>query len=240
MDLEAQKHRARGFGVEVNHGARGHTTKIILWGSRSSIVISRRHKGEATTNTTSQTSTLVGANLCLLIPKPKSLVTATFHNAPFDSSKQMGVLLSSTLLRTVDNQSAAEPPPAEGGEGPGPTRLAGEHLADFVMDVLVKGEWQELPLGATIGSVVHMNRPSHNRLRVRIDKCEDSRRCERQAREMQLLRERAFPANKTTTSPVPLRKVLVAVPVRVNHDGRYYMLLNVNICPPECNTNACL
>ena len=67
---------------------RGHTTKIILWGSHSSIVISRRHTGEATTNTTSQTSTLVGANLCLLIPKPKSLATATFHNAPFDSSKQ--------------------------------------------------------------------------------------------------------------------------------------------------------
>ena len=62
---------------------RGHTTKIILWGSHSSIVISRRHTGEATTNTTSQTSTLVGANLCLLIPKPKSLATATFHNAPF-------------------------------------------------------------------------------------------------------------------------------------------------------------
>ena len=87
----------------------------------------------------------------------------------------LGVLLSSTLLRTVDNQSAAEPPPLEGGEGPGPTRLAGEHLADFVMDVLVKGEWQELPLGATIGSVIHMNSPSHNRLWVRIDKCEDRR-----------------------------------------------------------------
>ena len=62
---------------------RGHTTKIILWGSHSSIVISRRHTGEATTNTTSQTSTLVGANLCLLIPKPKSLANATFHNAPW-------------------------------------------------------------------------------------------------------------------------------------------------------------
>ena len=50
-------------------------------------MISRRHTGEATTNTTSQTSTLVGANLCLLIPKPKSLATATFHNALFDSSR---------------------------------------------------------------------------------------------------------------------------------------------------------
>ena len=66
-----------------------------------------------------------------------------------------------------------------------------------------------------------MNTPSPNRLRVRIAKCEDSRRLERQAQEMQLLRERALPANKTTTSPVPLRKVLVAVPVRVNHDGRW-------------------
>ena len=77
-----------GSGSGSQSRARGHTTKIILWGSHSSIVISRRHTGEATTNTTSQTSTLVGANLCLLIPKPKSLATATFHNAPFDSSKQ--------------------------------------------------------------------------------------------------------------------------------------------------------
>ena len=44
---------------------------------------------------------------------------------------------------------------------------------------------------------------------------------------MQLLRERALPANKPTGSPVHLRKVLVAVPIRVNHDNRYYTLLNV-------------
>ena len=54
---------------ESQSRARGHTTKIILWGSRSSIVISRRHKGEVTTSTTSSTSTLVGAHPCLLIPK---------------------------------------------------------------------------------------------------------------------------------------------------------------------------
>ena len=42
--------------------------------------------------------------------------------------------------------------------------------------------------------------------------------------EMQLLRvcetvrERALPANKSPGSPVPLRKVLVLVPVRVDHD----------------------
>ncbi len=91
-DEPATDDTAQGRGsVEARESqsrTRGHTTKIILWGSHSSIVISRRHTGEATTNTTSQTSTLVGANLCLLIPKPKSLATATFHNAPFDSSKQ--------------------------------------------------------------------------------------------------------------------------------------------------------
>ena len=56
----------------------------------------------------------------------------------------LGVLLSSALLRTVEIQSANEPPPSEGGEGAGPPRLAGNHLDSFVMDVLVKGEWQEL------------------------------------------------------------------------------------------------
>ena len=65
------------------------------------------------------------------------------------------------------------------------------------------------------------------RLRVRVAKCEDSRRLERQAQEMQLLRGRALPAHKLTDSPVPLRKVLVVVPIRVNHDNRYYTLLNV-------------
>eukprot|EP01045_Picozoa_sp_COSAG04_P035238 COSAG04_NODE_8046_length_1030_cov_1.627282_1_plen_116_part_10 len=34
----------------------------------------------------------------------------------------------------------------------------------------------------------------------------------------ELLRERALPANKPTGSPVPLRKVLVAVPIRVSHE----------------------
>ena len=69
----------------VNHGARGHTTKIILWGSRSSIVISRRHKGEATTSTTSPTSTLVGAHPCLLIPKAQITSNHYFpKESPFD------------------------------------------------------------------------------------------------------------------------------------------------------------
>ena len=69
----------------VNHGARGHTTKIILWGSRSSIVISRRHKGEATTSTTSSTSTLVGAHPCLLIPKAQITSNHYFpKESPFD------------------------------------------------------------------------------------------------------------------------------------------------------------
>ena len=137
------------------------------------------------------------------------------------------MLLSSALLRTVDIQSALEPPQPEEGEDTSPPRLSGESLDNFVMDVLVKGEWQELPLGTTIGSVGGMNTPSPNRLRVRIAKCEDSRRLERQAQEMQLLRERALPAHKLTDSPVPLRKVLVVVPIRVNHDNRYYTLLNV-------------
>ena len=75
-----------GRGVlAVNHGARGHTTKIILWGSRSSIVISRRHKGEATTSTTSSTSTLVGAHPCLLIPKAQITSNHYFpKESPFD------------------------------------------------------------------------------------------------------------------------------------------------------------
>ena len=145
--------------------------------------------------------------------------------APLDMP--LGVLLSSALLRTVEIQSANEPPLSEGGEGARTPRLAGNHLDSFVMDVLVKGEWQELPLGTTIGSVGGMNTPSPNRLRVRVAKCEDSRRLERQAQEMQLLRERALPAHKLTDSPVPLRKVLVVVPIRVNHDNRYCALLNV-------------
>ena len=74
----------------VNHGARGHTTKTILWGSRSSIVISRRHTGEATTNTTSQTSTLVGANLCLLIPKPMRIQGGTLRDAKLRSARLGG------------------------------------------------------------------------------------------------------------------------------------------------------
>ena len=124
-------------------------------------------------------------------------------------------------------QSAVEPPQLEGGEVAVPTRLAGERLGDFVVDVLIKGEWQELPLGATIESAVGMNSPSHNRLRVRIAQCDESRRCERQAREMQLLRERARTAIKPAGSLVPMRKVLVAVPIRVYHGDRSYMLLNV-------------
>ena len=71
------------------------------------------------------------------------------------------------------------------------------------------------------------------RLRVRVAKCEDSRRLERQAQEMQLLRERALPAHKLTDSPVPLRKVLVVVPIRVNHDNRYYTLLNAMHTGPK-------
>ena len=71
--------------------------------------------------------------------------------APHDMP--LGVLLSSTLLRTVEAQSAIDPPQPEEGEDTSPPRLVGESLDNFVMDVLVKGEWQELPLGATIGSV---------------------------------------------------------------------------------------
>ena len=36
----------------------------------------------------------------------------------------------------------------------------------YVMDVLVKGEWQEVPMGTTVGSVGVMNNPSPNRLRT--------------------------------------------------------------------------
>ena len=46
-----------------------------------------------------------------------------------------------------------------GRRGRSATRLAGERLGDFVVDVLIKGEWQELPLGATIESAVGMNTP---------------------------------------------------------------------------------
>ena len=44
---------------------------------------------------------------------------------------------------------------------------------------------------------------------------------------MQLLKGRVMPADQALVSPVPLRKVLVMVPVRVNHGDCHYMLLNV-------------
>ena len=39
-------------------------------------------------------------------------------------------------------------------EGAVPPRLTADRLDDFVLDVFTKGEWQEVPLGTTIGAVV--------------------------------------------------------------------------------------
>ena len=44
-----------------------------------------------------------------------------------------------------------------------PNRLVAEQMGIYVMDVLVKGEWQEVPMGTTVGSVGVMNNPSPNR-----------------------------------------------------------------------------
>ena len=103
----------------VNHGARGHTTKIILWGSRSSIVISRRHKGEVTTSTTPSTITLVGAHPCLLIPKASAQLAMPPAQKPTGAEdaaralpREQPVTAAAVTPTPVNNESAG----AEGAE----------------------------------------------------------------------------------------------------------------------------
>ena len=104
----------------------------------------------------------------------------------------LGVLLSAALLRAVHSQSGTQPGDDAMAVLQELDRRKIEQMDTYVMDVLVKGEWQEMPMGTTVGSIGAMNNPSPNRLRVRLGTCEDSRRQERQAQEMQLLRGRVI------------------------------------------------
>ena len=93
----------------------------------------------------------------------------------------VGVLLSTLLLRSLKRDGSqatrihSRLPALDGSSG----TLDPTDMGEYALDVLIKSEWQAVPMSTLVGEIVLLNSPCTNDITVRVNQSDDRARLQR-------------------------------------------------------------